>query len=184
MNELVPRITSIVLVLALLGGALAQDPGEAAGADADERGPSMADVIRETPELGTLADLLEESGMLVQLEDRERITFFAPSDRAFARIGEHDLERLFRNRGAVDVVLRHHVVRGAVPVEALDGLDGLTTVEGTRLAIRARGDRVLVEGVPIRDSVPAGSGMIYVIDRLLLPEASMLVKDLLGYRSH
>src|SRR5690606_2289257 len=97
------------------------------------------------------------------------------------RLGEETTAELFRNRGALDVIMRHHMALGASPLNALRRLDALTTLEGTRLRITDRGgDRVSVEGVAIGEGIPAGDGVVYVIDQLLLPSTAAMVKDLLG----
>ena len=190
MTHLAKHVTTLVLTLALLGAALAQngaaDGGDAASngaADANagqEGAASIAAAITDDPRLSTLAALFEDTGYLAQLEDSARLTFFAPSDRAFERLGEETTAELFRNRGALDVIMRHHMVFGASPLNALRNLDALTTLEGTRLQVEDRDGRVAVEGVPVGDGMAAGDGVIYVIDRLLLPPAAAMVKDLLG----
>lgn len=168
------RLALAALVLALLGGALAQD-GD--GADGPE---SIAAAIANHPQLTTLAELLDGTGMMLQLQIPARLTVFAPSDRAFERAGLENVQEMLRNRGPLDTVLRHHMVWGSAPPDALRRMDALTTVEGTRLAVTRAGDAVQVDGAPIRDGVRAGEAMLYVVDRLLLPEASVMVKDLLS----
>lgn len=189
MNHAVKRITTLVLTLALTMTALAQGDAaanDAAASDSEEAAaqepafPSIAAAIREDPELTTLARLFEDTGLLAQLEEATRLTFFAPSNAAFERIGEEAVAELFRDRGSLDVIMRHHLVFGASPLNAMRRLDALTTLEGTRLRVDARGDGVTIEGVPVDDGRRVGNGVLYVIDQVLLPQAGSMIKDLLS----
>jgi uncharacterized surface protein with fasciclin (FAS1) repeats len=167
--RLVPS-TLLALVLLALAPALAQD------------GPAtLAEAIRDAPRLGELADLLEESGLLADLEQPARLTFFAPSDLALERADPALLEMMLRDQGVLDVVLRHHLLIGASPLPALRRLDAVTTLEGTRLPVQDDGDVVRVGGVPLRgDPVRTGNGVLYVVDTLLVPDTASMRKDLLG----
>ena len=177
MTHPIPRFTIFVLMLVLAAGAVAQEDEGAAGEDG---AASMAAAIREDPRLSTLTSIFEESGLMDSLETPSRLTLFAPSDRAFEKLGEETRTALFRNTGALDLIMRHHLVLGASPLSALRHLDALTTLEGTRLEVSTAGDGVQVDGVTLHDGPPAGGGVIYVVDELLVPNASVLVKDLLA----
>lgn len=170
MTHPIPRFVALVVSLSLSAGAFAQEPAD-----------SIAALVRDTPRLSTLAELLEDTGVMASLEKPTRITFFAPSDAAFERLGEEAVAALLRDRGALDVIIRHHVTYGAAPLSALRRMDALTTLEGTRLNVRDTGEVVRISGVRIQgEEIRAGNGVVYVIDRLLLPEASRVVKDLLA----
>lgn len=166
-------VVFLTLFLTLLAVAFAQD-----GED------SLAAVVRDTPELSTLASLLENTGLMESLERPTRVTFFAPSDRAFERMGEEAVATLLRDRGSLDLIMRHHLVYGASTPEALRRMDAVTTLEGTRLEVRRAGERVRIGGVRLPDEpIRAANGLIYVVDRLMLPQASRLIKDLLAHPS-
>jgi len=164
------RFPLIVLALAAAAPAVAQ-----------ETPATLADALRADPELAQLTALLDESGLLAQLEQSFRFTFFAPSDRALERLDAVTLEMIRRDRGMLDLIVRHHLTVGASPLAALRRLDAMTTLEGTRLGVRVEGDTVRVGGVRLTgDGVTTGNGVLYVIDRVLQPDAAWLRKDLLG----
>lgn len=166
------RIPLLVLVVVL---ALA------AFAPAQERPDTLADALREQPRLAEITDLLDTSGLLDQLGGPVRLTFFAPSDAAMARLDPQVREILLRDRGALDLIVRHHLMMGASPVTALRRLDAVTTLEGTQLAVQDRGDRVRVGGVRLAsDGIATGNGVLYVVDRVLVPSSAWLSKDLLA----
>jgi uncharacterized surface protein with fasciclin (FAS1) repeats len=168
------RLPLALLTLALLATTLVP-------AHAQEEPATLADAVREDPRLGQIAALLDESGLLADLEQPARLTFFAPSDRALERVEPAVLETVRRDRGALDTVVRHHLMIGASPLPALRRLDAITTLEGTRLTIQEAGDEVRVGGVPLRSGpVRTGNGVLYVVDTLLLPDTSIMRKDLLS----
>ena len=164
------RIPLLVLVLAL-----------AAFASAQERPATLADALREQPRLAQITELLETSGLMDQLAEPVRLTFFAPSDAAMARLDPQVREILLRDRGALDLIVRHHLVMGASPITALRTLDAVTTLQGTQLAVRDGGDRIRVGGVRLAsDGIATGNGVLYVVDRVLVPSGAWLSKDLLA----
>jgi uncharacterized surface protein with fasciclin (FAS1) repeats len=168
------RLPLALLTLALLATPLAP-------ALAQERPATLADAVRADPRLAEIAALLEESGILADLEQPARFTFFAPSDRALARVDPAVLETVRRDRGALDTVVRHHLMIGASPLPALRRLDAITTLEGTRLTVQEAGAEVRVGGVPLRgEPVRTGNGLLYVVDTLLIPDAASMRKDLLS----
>jgi uncharacterized surface protein with fasciclin (FAS1) repeats len=172
MNQRLRLVPTTLLALALLAlaPALAQD------------GPaSLAEAVRDAPRLGELSEILEQSGLLTDLDQPARLTFFAPSDLALERADPALLEMLLRDKGVLDVVVRHHMLIGASPLPALRRLDAVTTLEGTRLAVQDDGDVVRVGGVPLRgDPVRTGNGVLYVVDTLLIPDTASMRKDLLS----
>lgn len=170
MTQRLVRLPSIVLVLATLALAAAQD-----------RPATIADAVRADPELAELAALLEETGLVDDLAGPMRFTFFAPSDLALERLDPATHELLRRDRGALDLIVRHHLVMGASPLPALRRLDALTTLEGTRLQVTDAGGTVRVGGTRLAsEGVVTGNGVLYVVDRVLLPDAATMRKDLLG----
>lgn len=172
MNRLHLGTPLLVLVLALV---------LVASASAQERPATLADALREQPRLAEITELLDTSGLLDQLAGPVRLTFFAPSDAAMARLDPEVREFLLRDRGALDLIVRHHLVMGASPVTALRRLDAVTTLEGTQLAVQDQGDRVRVGGVRLAgDGVATDNGVLYTVDRVLLPAGSWLMKDLLA----
>lgn len=163
-------VPALVLVLGLTGTTVAQD-----------RPATLADALRSTPEASALTELFAESGLLDELARPGRFTFFAPSDAAMARLDPEVVAMLRRDRGALDVVVRNHLALGATPIAALGRLDALTTLESTMLPIRVDDRGVRVAGVRIvNDGIATGNGVLYLVDRVLIPEGSWMVKDLLA----
>ena len=160
----------VALLLALAPAAIAQDEPA-----------TLADALAATPEASTLTALFEESGLLEAFDGPGRYTFFAPSNAALERLDPEILEMMRRDVGVLDLVVRHHTVSGGSPLAALRRMDALTTLEGTQLVVRADARGVRVDGVRLaNDGIATGNGVLYLVDRVLLPQEAWLRKDLLA----
>lgn len=158
------------LVLALAPSAAAQDDPA-----------TIADALTATPEASTITALFDESGLLDAFSGGGRYTFFAPSDAALERLDPEVLEMMRRDRGVLDFVVRHHTLSGGSPLNALRRMDAVTTLEGTQLTIRSDARGVRVDGVRLaNEGIATGNGVLYLVDRVLLPEEAWLRKDLLA----
>lgn len=143
--------------------------------------PTLEEALAANPDLETVRDLMVVSGYTAGLDELGRYTFFAPTDAAMEALSAQEVTYLRRDRGALDVLFRHHMIQGAVPPEALARMDAVTTVEWTRLPLKVRNGLLHVGGVPIRsEPVRIDRGYLYVIDRVLRPQGATDVKDLLG----
>lgn len=170
MNQRLPRAFHVLLVFALLGAVAGQ-----------ERPATIADALHDTPEASMLTALFEETGLLEAFAGPTRLTLFAPTDTALERLDPELLTMMRRDRGVLDLVIRHHAAMGASPLAALRRLDALTTLEGTRLLVRSDGYGVRVDGVRLaNDGIVTDTGVLYLVDRVLVPQSGRLVKDLLA----
>jgi uncharacterized surface protein with fasciclin (FAS1) repeats len=145
----------------LLGTTIAL--GLATASVAPVRAASCADALNSTSELSKFAELVQASGLAVQL-GTGTLTVFAPTNAALGRIatatqmlegqsgqGQPDFPRL-------QTLVRAHLVAGAHPANEMDGQVTLTTLAGTSLTINGADQRDIV----LSSSAPDGvnlSGM-------------------------
>lgn len=74
------------------------------------------------------------------------------------------------NKDQLVALLTHHVVQGRVPAAQVANMDSATTVNGTDVAIRTSGERVMVGNANVVSAdVMASNGVIHVIDKVLMP---------------
>ncbi|MEM1186977.1 MAG: fasciclin domain-containing protein [Pseudomonadota bacterium] len=122
----------------------------------------------------TLVAAVEAAGLVETLADPEgTFTVFAPTDEAFAAVGDETINALLADIDALADVLLYHVISGA----AVDSITA-TSLLGEMVEM-ANGDSVTVDirdgALFINDSqvviadVPATNGVIHVIDAVLLP---------------
>ena len=138
--------------------------GGAEGGEADLRG--IVDTAAAAGRFGTFGVALKTAGLVEALEAPGPFNVFAPTDEAFAKLGE-TLDELLANKDGLAKVLKLHVVEGTINAEDLAGKETLTSLEGSSLRIDAS-DGITVNGSKVveRDLL-ASNGVIHGIDTLL-----------------
>jgi uncharacterized surface protein with fasciclin (FAS1) repeats len=130
---------------------------------------TVVDSTARTPELSTLNKLLDDSGLAQQLSSGGPYTLFAPSDEAFKAVPAQTLAELQSNPERLKAVLSYHVVPARLTsTEVQTG--NVKTAEGGNLALSKSGSFVTVEDAVVTQAdLPAGNGVVHVIDRVLTP---------------
>lgn len=136
------------------------------GATAD----SILDLAAENPQLSQLVAAIEAAGLTDTLEQAGPVTVFAPSNDAFASLGQADLTALLADPQSLADRLQFHVVEGSYPTSDLTDGQTLTTLEGSDLEVSVQGDTVSVDGAEVVEpDLEAGNGVIHIIDNVLQP---------------
>ena len=120
----------------------------------------------------TLLAAAKAAGLVDALKSDGPLTVFAPTDEAFAALGEDTINMLLmpENKDKLAAVLKYHVVAGKVKSTDLAGKElEAETLNGESLDIDAT-DGVMVDGATvIKADVEASNGVIHVIDKVLMP---------------
>lgn len=146
---------------------------EDAAAAAADPAPAM-DIIGTAAAAGsfnTLAAALTAAGLVETLQGPGPFTVLAPTDEAFAKIPEADLQALLADKDALTKVLTYHVIAGNVPSSDVVNLTEATTVEGRKITIAVVDGKVVINGnsTVVTPDVAASNGVIHVIDAVLMP---------------
>lgn len=121
----------------------------------------------------TLATALTAAGLIDTLKGEGPFTVLAPTDEAFAKIPQADLEALLADKAQLSTVLTYHVIAGNVPASIVTTLTEAETVEGSDVLIEVVDGGVVLNGssnVTATD-IAATNGVIHVIDTVLMPPA-------------
>ena len=94
-----------------------------------------------------LAAALKAAGLVDTLNGKGPFTVFAPTDEAFAKIPEADLEVLLNNKAKLSAVLRYHVVGSKVLAKDIKP-GKVKTVQGSELTLATAGC-VSVDGAKV-----------------------------------
>jgi len=123
----------------------------------------------------TLVAAVQAAGLVDTLKSEGPFTVFAPTDDAFAALGDTVNTLLLpENKQQLTDVLLYHVVSGkvmAADVISLNGQSAETALEGKSISIKIDGDKVMLNdtvNVIITD-IETSNGVIHVIDAVLLP---------------
>jgi uncharacterized surface protein with fasciclin (FAS1) repeats len=129
----------------------------------------ITDTAQRTPQLSTLAKLIDDAGLAQTLRDSGPYTVFAPSDDAFKAVPAATLQALASDKELLKSVLTFHVLPGKV--SGADVKNGnAKTVQGANVALSKSGSFITVEDAVVTQAdVPASNGVVHVIDRVLMP---------------
>ncbi len=136
----------------------------------------MQDIIDTAVAAGTfntLATALTAAGLIDTLKGAGPFTVLAPTDDAFAKIPQADLDALLADKAKLTAVLTYHVIAGNVPAATVVTLTEADTVEGSKLAIAVVDGGVVLNGTShvTATDIAASNGVIHVIDSVLMPTA-------------
>ncbi|MCC6624142.1 MAG: fasciclin domain-containing protein [Deltaproteobacteria bacterium] len=145
------------------------------GDDDDDKttSPTIAELVAGSGDFDTLEAALEAANLTATFEGPGPFTVFAPTDDAFAKIPEAELDALLADADALAAVLKYHVVSGDVRAAQVVTLDQATTLEGSTIAITVKDGAVYLNDtikVTTTDLV-AENGVVHVIDTVLMPPA-------------
>jgi uncharacterized surface protein with fasciclin (FAS1) repeats len=131
--------------------------------------PPASPTPPRAPQLSTLNKLIADAGLTDTLHGTGPCTVFAPSDEAFKAVPAKTMAELSSNQAALRSVLSFHVVPGKVMAADVKNGDA-KTVQGANVALARAGGFVTVEDAMVTQAdVPAGNGVLHVIDRVLMP---------------
>lgn len=102
-----------------------------------------------------------------------KLTVFAPTDEAFAKLPEGTLEELLKpeSKDRLVAILSHHVHPGSKNLAEALSDKAVKSIEGTPLNVTFNKGRVTVNAATLLDAdIECSDGTIHVIDTVLIPE--------------
>jgi transforming growth factor-beta-induced protein len=168
-------LTAVILILfAIVVAACGSDPtptpSPAAAPPPEPAVGTIVDVAIADGRFETLVAAVVAADLAGTLSGEGPFTVFAPTDDAFAALPEGTVEGLLADVPALTDVLLYHVVSGAVLAADVVGLDSMTTLQGSDVAIEVRGGNVFGnEAQFVITDIETSNGVIHVIDAVLLP---------------
>ena len=156
------RMTSLMKATAL---ALPLALGATAAQAAD-----IVDTLRQSDQFNQLARAIEKAGIQDALKGEGPFTVFAPTNAAFAKVPQDQLNALLNDPEQLRQVLLYHVIPARVTSGQVVRLRAAKTAQGANVNIAVSGSRVRVNNANVTAvDVSASNGVIHVIDTVLLP---------------
>ena len=125
----------------------------------------------------TLVAALQATNLDTTLADAtSKFTVFAPTDAAFALLGQDTIDALLADTDTLADILTYHVISGEVNAETAIGLAGTTVdmVNGDAIGLSLDGENLLINtATVITADIQTDNGIIHVIDAVLTPPADM-----------
>ncbi|MCG6861492.1 MAG: fasciclin domain-containing protein [Chromatiaceae bacterium] len=130
----------------------------------------IVDVAVGAGSFNTLVTAIKAADLVDTLKGEGPFTVFAPTDEAFAKIPQADLDALLADKDKLTAVLTYHVVPGKVMAADVVKLDSAKTVQGDSVTIVVSDGGVKVDDANVvKTDVMASNGVIHVIDTVIMP---------------
>jgi len=135
------------------------------------------DIVDTAAEAGSFETLLAAAtaaGLVDTLKGDGPFTVFAPTDEAFAALPEGTVESLLlpENQDQLVSILTYHVVPGKVMSTDLSDDMTAATVQGGEIMIDLDSGVMINDATVVSADIEASNGVIHVIDKVILPDAS------------
>lgn len=142
-----------------------EGPGSFSGMAADP----VATAASNNPVLSTLVTAVKKAGLVDTLNSAQDVTVFAPTNDAFAKIPEADLNKVLADQKALTGILTYHVVEGRkTPADLASG--SFKTLQGETVTTEGGGSVYTVNGAGVVcGNVQTGNATVYIIDTVLMP---------------
>ena len=134
---------------------------------------TIVDVAKQAGSFGTLLKAAVAAGLAETLTKEGPFTVFAPTDEAFAKLGNDTIASLLKpqNKAKLASILKHHVVAGKVMSAQAVKLSEAKAIDGKMLPLKYDGKTLQIGAAKvIKADVAASNGVIHVIDTVLLPK--------------
>jgi uncharacterized surface protein with fasciclin (FAS1) repeats len=161
------RMFAVLAVLA----AVAALPLAASSQAAPQK--NIVQTAAAAPQFSTLVKLVKAAGLAGALSGTAKLTVFAPTNAAFAKVPKSTLAALGKNKALLKKVLLYHVVSGELPASQVVKRHAIKTLEGADVKISVKAGKVYVNNAQIvKTNVFASNGVIHVINAVLIPPGS------------
>ncbi len=137
----------------------------------DESQPNVLQIAIGSPDHTTLVAAVQAAGLENSLVNAGPLMVFAPTNEAFAALPPGTVEELLKpeNKEKLAYILKNHVTPGNYSKEFLKKFKKVGQASGEDAIVEVKGDDVYVGGAKIIASIPAGNGIVHVVDKVILP---------------
>ncbi|MFN3579200.1 MAG: fasciclin domain-containing protein [Pseudomonas sp.] len=163
------RYTLLALFSASVLVAAPAYAGSHGGDKAKADKPDIVDTAIAAGSFSTLVTAVQAADLVDTLKGEGPFTVFAPTDEAFAKIPQADLEALLADKDKLTAVLTYHVVVGKVMAADVAGMTSAETVQGSSLTISTTDGVMVDDATVVTTDIKASNGVIHVIDTVLMP---------------
>jgi len=140
----------------------------------DEGKPSVLAIAIGSQDHTTLVAAVQAAELENALVNAGPLMVFAPTNEAFEALPEGTVDNLLKpeNKEALANILKYHVTPGNYSKEFLTKFKKLGQANNQYVTVEVVEDEPMIGGAKILASIPAGNGIVHVIDKVLLPPSS------------
>ncbi len=144
------------------------------------KGAGVLQALSKAGGLSKFIMALEEADLVGRLDGQGTLgthagpfTIFAPNDAAFNAIPANTTNYLMANKSDLKTILNYHII-GNTDVQNMTAPGSVKTEQGGQVPIDTK-NGVVVDSAKTLDTLKYGNGIIYVIDRMLVPNDKNLL---------
>lgn len=137
----------------------------------DESKPTVLSIAINSKDHSTLVAAVQAAELENALVNAGPLMVFAPTNEAFEALPAGTVEDLLKpeNKEALANILKYHVTPGKYSKDFLKKFKKLGQANNGYVKVEVVDGEPLIGGAKIIASVPAGNGIVHVIDKVLLP---------------
>lgn len=137
----------------------------------DESKPSVLQIALGSKDHTTLVAAVQAAQLENALVNAGPLMVFAPINEAFDALPAGTVESLLKpeNKAKLALILKHHVTPGNYSKDFLKKFKHLGQASNENVAVEVKGNDVFIGGAKILASIPAGNGIVHVVDKVLIP---------------
>ena len=137
----------------------------------DESTPNVLNIAMSSKDHTTLVAAIQAASLENALVNAGPLMVFAPTNEAFAALPAGTVENLLKpeNKEALANILKYHVTPGNYSKEFLMKFKKLGQANNGYVQVEVIDGEPIIGGAKILASIPAGNGIVHVIDKVLLP---------------
>ena len=131
---------------------------------------SIIDVATEAGTYTTMLRAIDAAG-LTDMVASEQLTLLAPTDDAFAALGQPMVDALFADPAALTALVQNHLLPSPQDADMISGFLNVLTVAGASHAVAGTDVATLSIGAAkvVTPDLAAGNGIVHGIDTVLIP---------------
>jgi uncharacterized surface protein with fasciclin (FAS1) repeats len=154
------------------GPACFSVPKDGAGSFDGMAKDPVATAASDNPALSTLVTAVKKAGLVDTLNNAGNITVFAPTNDAFAKIPEADLNKVLADKAMLTKVLTYHVVGQELAPQDLEQ-GSFETLEKSQLTTSGSDESYKVNDSAkvVCGNVKTANANVYIIDTVLMPKS-------------
>ncbi|MCA1800285.1 MAG: fasciclin domain-containing protein, partial [Actinobacteria bacterium] len=147
---------------------------------------SIVDIVVNSPRHETLEAAVIAAELTGALSAEGTLTLFAPTDEAFAALGQETIDALLADpTGTLAEILKYHVVGATALSGDLSDGDTFTTLEGSDIEVTINEDGVFINDAKVVFAdYQAPNGVVHVIDAVLTPPTNTVVDIIINSDVH
>lgn len=152
--------------------AVVQQGGQSTVQDTDSK-PDVVKITVSSKDHSTLVTALKAADYVNALSNAGPFTVFAPINTAFEQLPAGTVDNLLKqeNQNQLRNILEYHVYVGVLKKDFLQNGQKIGMVSGHNAEVKIDGEQMMINEAKVIGIVEGSNGIIYVVDKVLLPPA-------------